>query len=112
MLPNIFQGYKGVYWKQSRVFQDVIVIFDAKDIQIKQCFSITQIQGNNTVNPEYHTCNIVTVLFKRFGKYYYASGTCHQANGVLIFVTSEDCPEILDEVQTFDELEQNPFVIA
>lgn len=112
MLPNIFQGYKGVYWKQPGVFQDVIVIFDAKDIQIKQCFSITQIQGNNTVNPEYHTCNIVTVLFKRFGKYYYASGTCHQANGVLIFVTSEDCPEILDEVQTFDELEQNPFVIA
>ncbi len=113
MADNIYRGYKGVIWRyDGRADEPEIVIFDAKDIQIKQCFIITPVHGNISVNPEYYPVNLVSVLFKRFGEYYYATGTDYKARGVIIFATDEDCPEIVDEVQTFDELEQNPFVIA
>lgn len=114
MLPNIFRGFKGVYGDSYGYLSDQpeIVIFDAKDIQIKQCFIITPVHSNIRVNPEYHSIDLVSVLFKRFGEYYYAHGTDYKAGGVIVFKTNEDCPEIVDEVQTFDELNQNPFVIA
>lgn len=114
MLPNVFRGFKGVYGDPYGTLksQPEIIIFDAKDIQIKQCFNITQVRSNIAVNPEYNKCDIVEVLFKRFGEYYYASGTDYDSRGVIIFSTGDDCPEIVDEVQTFDELDQNPFVIA
>lgn len=114
MIPNVYRGYKGVIWNYNPLeqTQGEIVIFDAKDIQVKQCFIITQVRSNINVNPEYNKSDIISVLFKRFGDYYYANGSDYKSCGVLMFHTHEDCPEVLDEVQTFDELEQNPFVIA
>lgn len=114
MISNIFYGYKGVYYKPDNKTQSrpEIVIFDAKDIQIKQCFIITQVRSNINVNSEYNKSDIVTVLFKRFNDYYYATGVNHKAHGIIIFSTDKDCPEIINNVQTFDELDQNQFVIA
>ena len=107
------QGLKGVIYYPSEVLDyREIIIFNADDIKINQCFRIDRVpQDENNLHADEH--DFVTVLFKRFGEYYTAAGfVVNREAGVVHFQTDDDCPEILDEIQTLDDLNKNPYVIG
>lgn len=110
-VDNIYRGYKGVVWKYGAAYEwEEIIIFSADDIKIKQCFIIDTLRSE-PISSENNFGGLL-ILFKRFGEYYYAEGAGDAKNGIYIFSTDDDCPEIVDEVQSLQELERNPFVIA
>ena len=107
------QGLKGVIYYPSEVLDHrEIVIFKADDIKINQCFRIDRVpQDENNLHAD--EFDFVTVLFKRFGEYYMAAGfMANREAEVVYFQTDDDCPEILDEIQTLDDLNKNPYVIG
>ena len=107
------QGLKGVIYYPSEVLDyREIIIFNADDIKINQCFRIDRVpQDENNLHAD--EFEFVTVLFKRFGEYYMAAGfMVNRETEVVYFQTDEDCPEILDEIQTLDDLNKNPYVIG
>lgn len=107
------QGLKGVIYYPSEVDNiQEIVIFNADDIKINQCFRIDRVpQDENNLHAD--EFDFVTVLFKRFGEYYMAAGfMVNREAEVVYFHTDDDCPEILDEIQTLDDLNNNPYVIG
>ena len=107
------QGLKGVIYYPSEVDNtQEIVIFNADDIKINQCFRIDRVpQDENNLHAD--EFDFVTVLFKRFGEYYIAAGfMVNREAEVVYFPTGEDCPEIVDEIQTLDDLNKNPYVIG
>lgn len=107
------QGLKGVIYYPSEVLDHrEIVIFNADDIKINQCFRIDRVpQDENNLHAD--EFDFMTVLFKRFGEYYTAAGfVVNREAGVVHFQTDDDCPEILDEIQTLDDLNKNPYVIG
>lgn len=110
MVGNIYSGYKGVIYDNTGGITDTpeIIIFNADDIKIKQCFIIDRMSPDISTKTEF----LINVLFKRFGEYYFAEGAYSNKDGIVIFKTDEDCPEIVNEIQTLKELENNPFVIA
>ena len=107
------QGLKGVIYYPSEVSNtQEIVIFNADDIKINQCFRIDRVpQDENNLHAD--EFDFVTVLFKRFGEFYVAAGfIANREAGIVYFKTDENCPEILDEIQTLDDLAKNPYVIG
>lgn len=107
------QGLKGVIYYPSEVSDtQEIIIFNADNIKINQCVRIDRVpqDENNLHSDEF---DFVTVLFKRFGEYYTATGLLANSKAEAVyFQTDEDCPEILDEIQTLDDLNKNPYVIG
>ena len=110
MVGNIYSGYKGVIYDNTGGITDTpeIIIFNADDIKIKQCFIIDRMPPDISTKTEF----LINVLFKRFGEYYFAKGAYSNKDGIAIFKTDENCPEIVNEVQTLKELENSPFIIA
>lgn len=107
-------GLKGVVFNRphtdDKIFEE-IVIFNADDIKIKQCFRVDRVkQGNeNGILKD----DIVQILFKRFDEYYLATAMVINTEAELLYMpTDEDCPEIVNELQTLQEIEANPYVIA
>ena len=107
-------GLKGVVFNRLHAGKNTleeIVIFNADDIKIKQCFRVDRVrQGNeNGVQSQ----DIVQILFKRFDEYYLATAMVADAETELLYIpTDENCLEILEEIQTLQEIEANPYVIA
>lgn len=109
-------GLKGVIIQPSERAGKEIVIFNANDITIYQCFVVDML----TLEPEFdelgevkpHLDDKVHVLFKRFGEYYTATGLVFDPENKIACFSTGYCPEILDEVQGLKDLEKIPHVIA
>lgn len=110
------EGLKGcIIRKESDIIKNYqeIVIFAPEDIKIKQCFRIDNIPPDyETSELKLHEMDMVSILFKRFDNYYFATGSVLNELQIIYLPTNDNCPEILDEIQTLDDIEHNPFVIA
>lgn len=107
-------GLKGIVFKPPQIKDEKlteIVIFNADDIKIKQCFRVDRVRQGNENGMQ--SQDIVQILFKRFGEYYLATAMVADAETELLYIpTDENCLEILEEIQTLQEIEANPYVIA
>lgn len=110
MLPNVFRGYKGVTWTYTHSSDErpEIIIFNADDIKIKQCFIIDRIPPEEGTE----TYGIIRILFKRFDKYYYAYGMFCDTDKDIVFLIDTKQSKLMAAVRSFEQLEKNPFVIA